>query len=189
MLCGCGELSRDEASSKIKQSSWYFLHKKIVFPINVGYMGKGCHHGIDHGPMLDFLKAKGLLGSPRAGVLELTNEGQKLFEQMGEKPYGSDKSGGCDYQQINVRLADRGEPEVTGLVIDGPNARVDFTTAITPTEIGSGFIAFTKGLNLEQRIDLRQTFRVYEIPTLPVFGGDSHTAHFVKYDDGWRFKE
>jgi hypothetical protein len=184
-LCGCGGLSRSTAKAMIEENVKTSMQDKVRYPITLGLTW---HCPTDKAPIYRFLLKKQLIKVTQPDDLELTEDGKKSFEADGEHLYAaSNPSDGCDIAQLNVILGHRGPVEITGIIFDSGQtmATVQFDRMITPTPLGSEFSAFRKSFNLEERISWRQTAEVFEIPdyvNLP----ESHTAHFVKYDDGWR---
>jgi hypothetical protein len=188
-ISGCGGLDRGSAKQMIDAHFETHLQNKVIYPVTLGFTAN-CP--ISYAPIYRFLLQKKLIKITQPQDYELTDEGTKVFDAEGEHLYAESKKDGCDIAQLNVVLGHRGEPHITGIILDsaGTAAIVQYDRPVTLTPLGGEFAAFrNKNFGWKERISWRETAKMFNIPdsvTVSWVLTDSYTAHFVKFDDGWR---
>lgn len=184
-FCGCGGLNRDSAKELIDNNAERYVQEKVRYPITLGLTAT-CPFSRD--PMFRFLLQKKLITVTQPLDYELTKEGTKFFDGEGEHLYAASTKPGCDIAQLDVVLGHRGSAVVTGIIMGETSAIVQYERTVTLTPLGEEFTIFRRKFNLEEQISWRQTAKIFNIPDRQILGPstDFYTAHFVKFDDGWR---
>lgn len=188
LVCACGgHLSRPQAAEMIYKNEIQFkIPATIGIPLGnarpVGGRGplSDCMFdetevawALDHGFIKTVHSGEGL-------IIALTPEGKKA-EHI---ELGGTKENRCRTAMLTVGTL--GKPEVTGIVEDGANAKIDFHYQITPANGADDIFA-----NPEKLSSLSKNAIAYGIGTFPPAKVGNQfigwgTALFKKYDDGWR---
>jgi hypothetical protein len=189
-LCGCSSyLTRGKAADMIFSEEVQF-RMPITVSIPIGpvwkagenYQTKKCSDALS--PEILWAKNQGFVqiqdGNYQA-IVTLTDKGKR--EQSSTN--GPSKDNPC--QTSDFVIAQRGKPNVTGVLIDGASAKVDFAYEITLENGSEQLFSAPSDLSESGKRDLD-----LQLDTIPTDAAASHTEYgaaiFKKYDDGWRIE-
>ena len=190
-LCGCsGSLTRGKAADMILAREIQFrMPITISIPIgpvwNAGpnYKTEECASVLS--PEIFWARDRGFVkiqDGPVQTVVSLTDKGKAE-----QSPSNGHRMGNrC--QTSDFVIARRGNPTMTGLIIDGVSAKAEFDYDLTLVNDSEQFFSDQPKISDEGERSLE-----LQLDTLPpVHIGESYTASgaatFKKYDDGWRIE-